>query len=279
MYGYDSIIELWTPTSGEKLLRLETNHSRVTAIGFLADGSSFVSAGQDGYLSKWLSDGTKSSDIGRLRESIASFQRLPNTSKLIARGRNGNFWKIENSEFLPIANVSDEISRWLISNDGRWMAVGTTAGYLQIYDTATFVLYVNMTFESAIRDVAFVKGDRIAVAAGSNLYVFAMEAADRNRKSFDKVPVLSPRVSFQAGIASIQTSPDDEWLAIMGRDGALWFYAIDENQWLCAQVGSAELIFGQFATDSKHYLATDSDGRVLLVDVTGLNQASSLNVK
>jgi eukaryotic-like serine/threonine-protein kinase len=267
MYGYDTTIELWSLLGAPKKQVLKTDHDAVTAVRYLSDRASFVSAGRDGRVVLWSADGLTHHELARLQEPIETLQLVPNTNNvLLLRGASGAIWKLEDARLDLLVDRAGTISRYVASHDGRWLAVGTTQGVLRIYSIQTSSLQTRLQFPVAIRDLAFrAHDDKLAVAAGSSVYLLEAPSAPNGQAVASTTAIPKPWINLQTSIASIEFSDDGKWFSMIGRDKTLWFHALDQNRWICELVNSAEFLFGYFTKDGKHYLATDAEAHVLLV--------------
>jgi WD40 repeat protein len=196
------------------------------------------------------------------------------------RGASGAIWKLEDTKVEPLVERAGTLSRYVPSPDGRWLAVATAQGLLRIYDLQTAALHARWQLPVAIRDLAFRgnedqgREDQIAVAAGASVYLLGIPLTRRSSVAADVLTLPPPWITLHSSINSIEVSPDGKWFAMLGRDKTLWFQDIAQSHWTCALVSSAELLFGYFAKDSKHFLVTDADGRVLLVAMNDLTSRS-----
>jgi hypothetical protein len=62
-------------------------------------------------------------------------------------------------------------------------------------------------------------------------------------------------------------SPDGTWLAMTADDGEIWFYRRRDDHWVALSVGGARVGYAKFSEDGAVFSATDSSGRVLLIDM------------
>src|SRR5262249_8221479 len=70
VYRYDASIELWSFAGAPSQQLVATDHDSVTAVRFLGDERSFVSAGRDGRVVRWAPDASSHHEIGRIPEAI-----------------------------------------------------------------------------------------------------------------------------------------------------------------------------------------------------------------
>jgi len=256
MYMGDSTIEQWSLKGQPSRRLVKTDHEEVTSLRYLSDGESFLSGGRDGRIVLWSPQGAHH-EIAKLSESVESIRLLGSDEIFVVRGVGGSFKKIDHGVVSIVAPEVMSVARYVASSDGRWLAAVTQHDQLHVYDTRTWLDMVYSEPLSKLSDLVFSStGEQLAVSVESGVYLFDVLNGLRLVRKFD------------IRVDSLAYSSDRRWLALAGVDGVLWFYSLKDGRWICLNTGSVNIFYGQFAPDAKHFVATDSGGRALLVDMS-----------
>jgi WD40 repeat protein len=265
-YMNDATIELWSFEKTFSLKLLQTDHGMVTAVRYLPDGGSFMTAGTDGKVVVWAADIRTHHEVGSISEPIHRMWPIPTSNIVILQSANGELWKLDNGKASIFAKDLGPVLSYAVSSNGNMLAATTSENHLKLYDTTTQQVLLSQKFSRKIYRIHFSNDDaRFIVVTEEAIYIAEIKGIATSGSS----PLAWSRLELK--IESIDYSPDGKWLAMTGGDGAIWFYEIQKNRWVCENVGRSEIFFGYFATDSKHFIAIDADGRVLLVDVAKID--------
>jgi WD40 repeat protein len=275
MYGINDSIELWSLLPSPRRHLLRTHHGVVTAVRYLDGTSNFISAGRDGAVIEWSSDGVSSREIGSIGEPIVRLVAYPRSHNIVAQGVSGKLSRLENSSVNAIA-VIPETSRLVGSSDGRWLAAGTTGGQVLVYDTDTWRLRATSSFFGPISDLAFSStGQFLVVADGRAIHNIWLQSPDANVIQIQHSPPGGrPWIDVPISARNVGFSRDGKWFAATCADGTVWMYSIDHRTWIATPMGASDIFFGAFSDDSRYFIATDA-AHVRLIDMAQLSAETS----
>jgi WD40 repeat protein len=250
-----------------------TDHGSVAAVRYLADGESLVTAGRDGTLVRWSADGASHRELGRIVEPVDALQRKPDSDILVASTSTGRLWKLE-GERLAVLDGPQNIESHVFSRDGRWLAAVSHDGELWLYDAQTWECRARLVGFSGVRVLEFsAAGDRLAIGTRASVQLIDIAHVLHGGSPADRAAGM-PWNKLDLGVFSIAFSPDGHWLGMTDETGAIWFYSFDRGTWVC-EVSRGQIFSGYFSPDSRHFIATDPNGRVLLIDMATVVQRTA----
>ncbi len=136
----DQTIRLWDLVHSRPLRALRGHHSEVWRLVLSADQKTFVSGAKDGSVFLWDStqDRRESSRI-LLPASLAAWRFAPDSKSILTIDRQGHVDRWSGKHFeqrLPLVDIGPKPVGWrtAISPQGKWLAVGSTNGTVQVWD-------------------------------------------------------------------------------------------------------------------------------------------------
>jgi WD40 repeat protein len=261
-FGFDGDIVLWDA----RMAPLRRMHAGpLTSVAFLADGASLVSTGEDGRLLWWTAETPAAQDgpafAVQFAQPLVGVEALP-WGDLVVAARGGDLWRVNPAgERQRIRQGRGEAMVHLIaSSDGRWLGIGTSAGEVSVFSTATWEALPVLTADGPIRSVAL-SPDASLIAAVSKTGVAYLAP-------HPAMPAAPPPGWRQIAVPArdAKFSPDGRLLAITTNDGGALFYGLRRRQWRYIPLLAPEVFRGQFSRDGAHYATVDAAGRATLFD-------------
>jgi WD40 repeat protein len=151
------------------------------------------------------------------------------------------------------------------SEDGRWLAIGTSTGEVTLYPTTSWKPVPVLTARGAIRSIAM-SPDLTMMSILSDdglahLVPFPSATAAWDPGHWDTVELAARTAAF---------SPDGRLLAITARDGGVFFYSVPRRTWRYIAFAATPILDGQWAADSNRYATVDASGRAIQLELARL---------
>jgi len=275
MYGVNDSIELWSFDSSPRKQLLRTQHGLVTAVRYFDRTSTFISAGRDGRVVEWSTDGTNHHELGSISEPISLLVAYPKSHAVVIQGTSGKLSSLVSSQVNPIDDIP-RTSRLVGSPDGQWLAVGTTDGKVFIYDTNTWTRRMTLAFPSSIHDLAFSpNGRHLVVTDRSTIHSVRLPSPQGDLLVPSPLEIL-PWKTTQLLATNVSFSADGDWFAAACIDGMVWFYSIRHHMWIANPTSTSNVFFGTFSSDSHYFIATDA-AHVRLTDMALLAEEANIH--
>ena len=185
---------------------------------------------------------------------------------VLARTSTGRLWKLEGGT-PSVLDASGAVVDFTFSRDGRWLAVESRKGALRLYDAHTWELRADLVGFADIRTFRFSPGgDRLAIATRTSVQLIDVAHVLQGGSPMERTAGM-PWNKLDNSVTSLAFSGDRKWLAMTDETGAIWFYSFDRGTWVCEVVSRGQIVAGNFSGDTRHFVATDPSGRVLLIDM------------
>lgn len=269
VYMGDGAIELWSVGSKPEREVVQTGHGTVTAVRFRSDGRAFITAGLDGKILVWSVDSLTPREITHLPEPVQSVAFIADTDNLIIEGSSHRLWVLNGDSLRAVARETKLVHRWAISQDGDHLATVTEQGYVRLYDTRTWIVRASSSLDlKAISITLSIDGRKLMIADDKVVQIAEISYTLSDGPHLASDPYRLDWQSLDLRVEAVIHSSDGHWIAMLSKDGALWFYSIAEKRWICENVGSHAYVYGRFSPDCRHFAAADTNGRVLIVDMS-----------
>src|SRR5262249_54021686 len=158
----DPTVELWSFHDSFRRQLVRTDHGSVTAVRFF-DDESFLTAGREGSVHLWSADAVQHREIARVPEAIEFALVQPHTPNFLLEGASKTLWRYDGSRTAVLASPADNVTRYVFSKDGAWLAVATQQRSVKLYDTTTWTVRGQMQLPDAIQNFDFsASGDQMA---------------------------------------------------------------------------------------------------------------------
>jgi WD40 repeat protein len=215
--GSDGSLTLWNAITATSARVQRAHANQVRGVAITPDGRRFASAGWDGFVRVWQTDGCApiwEKQVGKDVFSVAFHPRDPIVAASYSRrGTSGyriGLWNADTGEFLSeLAGHETVIRRIRFSPDGSILASGDDAGILKVWDYATRTPRESVRAHPfMIFDLTFSEdGHRLVTASGE----FFMHGETGEVKVWD--------TRHWEGITSIRTSTGAFFAVAMNKDG------------------------------------------------------------
>jgi WD40 repeat protein len=263
--GDSDEIELWSfaPEASRRVVK--TDRGPIGAVAFTDDGTHLVVGNRDGQITTWSLGGGQGRELWSIRAPVEVIRTVPGTDRLVIAGANGAVWLGTASGITHLGTETARISALACSRDGRWLAIGTVAGIVRLHDLRARTSELIIQAPSGIGFLIFSRDSQsLAVATAGKFILHAVATTPLDASAGDagdrwkQIEMSSKYVAF---------SPDNRWLALTGDRGEIWFYRRSDDRWFHLSVGTARIPNGMFSEGGATFVATDSSGRALLVDM------------
>jgi WD40 repeat protein/tRNA A-37 threonylcarbamoyl transferase component Bud32 len=273
----DGDVRIWDVVRGENLFRWKGHTAAVTGLAFDPDGERLVSTGSgessSGELKLW--DASKGAALASKtwHTPLAAVAFSPDGRRLVTAGNDGNVNGLEcgcvawdAATLTPIGSLTGQIKRsdrWTsvtFSVDGEWVAAGSSAGLVRVWDGKTAQEFHSPT-QASVSGVAFSSRDgRIVLAANADNSIRAWVTKSG-------IPAFTLR-GHRGGVKAVACSSDGNCLASASLDWTVKLWDIgrrDDDLTLRASEGYTAVAF----SPTSAYLASAPRNKALLIwDVT-----------
>jgi WD40 repeat protein len=230
-------------------------HGAVGAAAFTLDGKRLVIGSHDGAITEWTDD-DHHRELWSLTEPVEYVRVAGGSDRVVIAGASDALWLGTATGLVRLGSEPDRVASAVCSYDGRWFALGTVRGAVRLYDLSTGTSEVIVRGEPWIGVLNFSPDSRsLGIVTGNKVILHPTPGTPGARREID----LAAR--------SIAFSPDGGWLALTADHGEVWFYRQRDDHWVYLSLGTARIPLGVFSDDSASFVATDSSGRALLIDM------------
>ncbi|MBX3365694.1 MAG: protein kinase [Phycisphaeraceae bacterium] len=241
----------------------------VNSICFSPDGRAFVTAGMDGVVAEWASDGTLIRTISRVRASAWSAQYSPRGDAIAAGFSDGTFriWRegIEDPVVVHLAQVN-RIPSLRFSPDGDRIVAATVGGGVIVADAQTGKTIVELPIQHTFSRAVEWSPD------GSRIYT----ASDDNKvrvwdgRTYALLRVIS---GLPWGPFSIRLHPDGNILFVVGRGGELFVLDPERGMEIARLDVATRHIFSiAFSPGGERVILSGQDAPLYTIDLARLGE-------
>jgi len=261
-FGLDGEIALWDATRVAPVRRMRAG--MVAGVGFLRDGASLVSAGDDGRLLAWLADRDQPTLVAQFSRPLVGLE-IVQDGDVIAAERGGDLWKVSphagGVRRLVRSGWGETMVKLTASGDGRWLGAGTSGGEVLAYAAPSWQPIRILQAGARIRAIALSPDASMIAAVSENGFVHLRAVAA------DAVGGDAHWRRLAMPARDVKFSPDGGLLAITTNDGGVFFYALQHRRWHYIPLPAVDVFRGQFSRDGARYASVDGTGSVTLFDV------------
>jgi len=265
-YGHGTIL-LWDATRLEVIRRIAAGP--LADLRFLSDGVSLVSSGEDGRVLVWSPDRAAPRLVAQLPHPLGLLQLLRRDDRAIVAERGGAVSVIgtrtSNERVELRAGHGETISQLVVSDDGQWLGVGTSAGEVTVYSTSTWKPVPVLSARGAIRAIAFSPDLTMISIVSEDGLIRLVEFPGSPAPS---APARWNTIALPARAAKF--SPDGALLAITTSDGGVYFYSVPHRSWRYVAFPGTNVFGGRFSSDGRRYATADSNAQVKLFEIAQL---------
>jgi eukaryotic-like serine/threonine-protein kinase len=266
-HSYDGTARVWR-TSDHALTRTFREHKGLIGDVDYVTSDRIVSVGDDGKLLQWTPSG---SDVTELFRSDAALERLevlsPNGA-IIANDQSGNIWEISSERQARHIRKADGTTITILraSRDGRFVAIGSDAGLVVVYETQDWKILHTTQMRGSIRQLVF--------EPRSHDLLIASEASRGQLGHVRILPLDSNRIyrwyDVPAAVRDVTYASDGSTLGIVCADGGLWLYSRSQDAWAYANDKHTDTLVGAFSADGRSFWSVDRHGAVIVRDVASV---------
>ncbi|MCA9678183.1 MAG: WD40 repeat domain-containing protein, partial [Myxococcales bacterium] len=256
------VVSVWR-VDDHRLLRQFRGHHGQTAARFLRDGS-LLSWGEDGDVWRWSAAGDEASMLSLADFPIASFRWVGASNEIMFAGRRGPVMVagLDGSASRVVQPSSDDLLTALgISRGATWVVTGDEHGTVRVNGP-------DATTPSRLHLDAPIH--RVAVAPSGQYWAATTERGRLVLATTAPTSGEGTLLDFSIGARGVAFSADGNVLAVPLASGTVCFLHIATIDWQCSASTGAELLSGNFDREDRHFIAVDSEGRVIDLGMTNL---------
>jgi WD40 repeat protein len=285
VYGGNDELELWSLGPQPSRWQRRAIHGPVIAAEYEPDGRGIVLGHRDGAVVEVSPTGDEQRTIGEIGEPVVSL-RAPGDAAgdgtIALDSVRGALWLIgparPSRSLSYLDTVPDPIATIAISRDARWLGIASPRGVVRIYDLATRAVSVFESPHPSTVYLAFTPDSRQVVVATRR----TLTLVPLSRVVPGVVPVPLPRGTIGSDELApwqwrdIDIAPnelafslDGRWFAVM-TDRGVWIQRAADARWAYVPTGDAAVRSGRFTPDRDQLIATDTDGRALVIELSAI---------
>jgi len=268
-YGFDDELELWSVGELPALRTVRTGHGTTNFAVYSPGGASFVTASQDGEIEEWSHAAGGPRSLGSIHEPVLFMRSLPSADAVAVGGLSGALWLSGPAGLRYLGQGPSALNSAAASRDARWLVTATSGGVVRMYDTTTRHVAMFQSPHPSSEFLLFTPdGTTLAVATARTISLMsppsppdrpaAAPARDVPAWTWDRIDLAVHHFTF---------SSDSQWFAGVCDRGGIWFNHRGDSRWVYVSTGTTRISFGYFSADGTRFLATDTSGRALIVDM------------
>jgi WD40 repeat protein len=261
-YSASGSVRVWRARDHALLRSFKPHRGELGRADYL-DPQHLVSVGSDGRVLAWSPDGA---DVTELFHAPTALRRLEIVDhRVVVFDDQGAVWTVGLDRSVRKVRLADGAAITVLraSRDGTLVAIGTAAGQVTVYATATWQLTRALTLDGGIRQLAFDPLDRDLLIASEarvqNPGHVHLLALDARRTSAWTDTIVSVR--------DLAYSPDGDVIGFVSADGGTWLYSLRHDTWLYANDDHTDTLTAAFSADGRWFFSSDRRGVVIARDV------------
>jgi WD40 repeat protein len=275
--GFSGDMILWRTIPLTAVRRM--NPGRLTNAIFTNDGQSVVSSGQDGRLLLWREREKEPRLLATFAQPLSSVEIVRSKEVLVVAERGGSLWLVDawstsSANRAPVqlrVGQGKSISHLVVSDDGRWICVGTEGGEVLLYSTTTYTPRRLMTAQGAIHVIVFSANSSLIAVVSEDGYVYLLDSPAASASSdthWNKLRLAARNARF---------SPDGKFLSITTNSDGIYFYSLLQRDWHYFPFPDVDVFRGRFSRDGARFATVDGGGHLTLFNTKALAADKGIN--
>jgi WD40 repeat protein len=188
--GTEGEVRVWETRSKDMVSHLKEHIQKVTKVGLFKDDLHLLTTAKDKSILIW--DLNKEKRISSYQQSMGgvnNFQLSPideNFLVTIGQDRKITFWDLRHAKPVKIMgsnpnnqpDQADELFALSISNDGKYVATGGTAGIIRVWDFNNYhCLFEQYAHSKTCNSLSYTYDDKFLISAGADSQILAFRAS------------------------------------------------------------------------------------------------------
>jgi serine/threonine protein kinase/WD40 repeat protein len=258
--SHDKTIRVWSVEGGAPMRVFRGHAGGVGDADYVEGGRRVVSVGDDGKLLMWSPRDANASMLFVHWKELRALEVLHYIDHVAVHDPAGAVWDVSmDGTFRQIRAADDsEISILRASPDGRFLAVGTVSGRVELYETTGYRIVHTTALGAGIRQIAFDPQNRDLLIVSEDKHVRSVSIDARRTLPWRDLAVGAREVTY---------GKDGELIALTGEDGGAWFYSVPKDRWIYTRDHVTLVTSGQFSHDGTSFASTDVSGKLVIRDV------------
>ena len=263
--SYDRTLRTWRTRDGAQLRELSAHGSVVQDADYIEGGRRVASVGEDGRLLVWSPGGDDVAELFHHDAPLTGIEVLSHNDHMVIKDVAGSIWDVAPDGKTRKLRDADgaAVTALRASPDGRYLAAGTAAGTVAIYETSGWRIVDAIKTDGTIGQIRF---DPL----GRDL-VIASEAGRAPSGHVVVVPLGAARRfhwrDIPAAVRDLAYTSDGETLGFACADGGTWLYSVPRDAWAYTRDHDNDVLGVAFSPDGKLFVTTDRRGAVVVRDV------------
>ena len=270
--GLDNRSHLWDANLGQKVKSFSDTEG-YSSVLYSDDSRRFITSSLSGKVIVWDADSKKPLLLLKGNTSdILSLALNPANNNIAGGGEDGKIivWDQSGRILINLIGHDTEIRAVAYNSDGSKL-FSASRTEIKIWDGSNFnPLGIIRTESKTVK----------AISVSCNLDKIAIVTGDRSVDIWDAEKKVRESELPRAGhdIVSVEFSPDDQYLALGGRDGSLGIVNIITNETSKEITGAHEASLSgmKFTADGSRLITGGDDGRIKVWNLAGLGIQASL---
>jgi serine/threonine protein kinase/WD40 repeat protein len=258
-YGLRELVEIWSTETMTRTRTIPTTHGSISQLRFFGDTEDFITAGHDGRLIRWTSDGNHRV-IAQVNQPIDNLVPIATIGAIVFSTADGGLWRIDDAgRPRALRAPGSRVNRILVTPDEQRIYAGYASGNLVAIDTRSWQLETVLRGNGAIREIK-ITADRRTIAVLFNdgvIHVGTYRDLGATSQSWTVLPASAHDIALTSDRLLLASRPD----------GTLWLYSIPRRHWLYLPTGTTDLGKVVLAGDDKAAVALDQQGRLIWIDL------------
>jgi FOG: WD40 repeat len=191
------------------------NHGgRVTGVGFDRESKYVITAGTNGFISFWdVQSGREAENLRLVNNKPVYSLAVSPSDTLVAAGLRGSvmIWDYASGNSLMELTQPGDVETLVFSNDGKWLASGSTEGMIKLWEVENRSITQNgepLQLEGKPLSLSFSPDDKWLAGGGSSGFAYLWSSS--TNEEIARIPHNDP-------VTSVSFSPDGSKLFSVSR--------------------------------------------------------------